>query len=105
MLEIKQTELHEIELMLNQSMKGYHFLFDHKKVAQILRTPTEGMDIFNKANLRQIQDLLTGLLSKKYLHEKQSYLDSLTHKNFELLVRTYFHIVDSTMIAATRHTH
>ncbi len=105
MLEIKQNELHEIEMLLNQSVKGYHFLFDHKQVAKILKTPTENMDFFNKANIRRIQELLTGLLSKKSFHQKQTYLNSLTHQNFELLVRTYFHIVDSTVMASLRNTH
>ena len=105
MLEIKQSELNEIELMLNQSVKGCHFLFDHKKVAQILRTPTEHMDFFNKENIRRIQELLTELLSKKSYHQKQHYLNSLTHRNFELLVRTYFHIVDSTVMASLKNPH
>ena len=105
MLEIKQNELNEIEMLLNQSVKGYHFLFDHKQVAKILKTPTENMDFFNKANIQRIQGLLTGLLSKKSFHQKQTYLNSLTHQNFELLVRTYFHIVDSTVMASLRNTH
>ena len=105
MLEIKQTELNEIELLLNQSVKGYHFLFDHKKVAQILKTPTENMDFFSKENIQRIQELLTGLLSKKSFHQKQTYLNSLDHQNFELLVRTYFHIVDSTVMASLKNTH
>ena len=105
MLEIKQTDLNEIELLLNQSIKGYHFLFDHKKIAQILKTPTENIDFFNKANIQQIQELLTGLLSKKSFHQKQTYLNSLDHQKFELLVRTYFHIVDSTVMASLKNTH
>ena len=105
MLEIKQTDLNEIELLLNQSIKGYHFLFDHKKIAQILKTPTENIDFFNKANMQRIQELLAGLLSKKSFHQKQTYLNSLTHHNFELLVRTYFHIVDSTVMASLKNTH
>jgi len=104
-LEIKQTELNEIELLLNQSMKGYHFLFDHEKVAQILKVPTENMDFFNKENMQRIQDLLTGLLSKKSFYQKQTYLNSLDRQNFELLVRTYFHIVDSTVMASLKNTH
>ena len=105
MLEIKQADLNEIELLLNQSIKGYHFLFDHKQVAQILKTPTESIDFFNKPNIQRIQELLTELLSKKSFHQKQSYLNSLTSHNFELLVRTYFHIVDSTVMASLKNTH
>ena len=105
MLEIKKTDLDEIEMLLNQSAKGYHFLFDHKKVAQILKIPTENTDFFKKANIQRIQELLTGLLSKKSFHQKQTYLNSLDHRNFELLVRTYFCIVDSTVMASMKNVH
>ena len=105
MLEIKQSDLNKMELFLNQSAKGYHFLFDHKKVVQILKTPTEESSFFNKANMERIQELLIGLLSQKSFRQKQDYLDSLNHHNFELLVRTYFHIVDSTVMAGLINTH
>ena len=98
-MEIKQSDLNAMELLLNQSAKGCHFLFDHKKVAKILSQPKKERDFFNKDNIQQIQELLTGLLSKKSFYQKQNYLNSLDHQNFELLVRTYFHIVDSTVMA------
>ena len=105
MLEIKQQDLREIELLLNQSTKGHHFLFDHRKVAQILKTPTESINFFNKNNIQRIQSLMTALLSKKSLQQKQCYLNSLDHQNFEIVVRTYFHIVDSAVMASLKNTH
>ena len=94
-----------MELFLNQSAKGYHFLFDHKKVAQILKTPKEEARFFNQANMGHIQELLVGLLSQETFCQKQDYLNSLNHQSFELLVRTYFHIVDSTVMAGLINTH
>lgn len=105
MLEIKQTDLNEIELLLNHSAKGHHFLFDHIKVAKILKTPTENINFFTKSNIQCIQKLLTELLSKKSFHQKQFFLNSLDYKNFELLVRTYFYIVDSTVMASLQNMH
>ena len=105
MLEIKKTDLNQIELLLNQSTKGYHCLFDHKKIAQILKTPTENLDFFTKVNIQLVQELLSSLLSKKSFQQKQSYLNSLNHQKFELLVRTYFHIVDSTVMASLKTPH
>ena len=104
-MEIKQSDLNKMELLLNQSAKGCHFLFDHKKVVQILKTPSEEEDFFNKANIQRIQELLAGLLSRKSFYQKQNYLNSLDPQNFELLVRTYFHIVDSTVMAGLINPH
>ncbi len=104
-LEIKQKDLTEMEMLLNQSVKGHHFLFDHRKIAQILKTPTEEINFFSKENIDHIQKLLTGLLSQKSFYKKQSYLNSLDHRNFEILVRLYFHILDSTVMASLKSTH
>ena len=72
MLEIKQTELNEIEMLLNQSIKGYHFLFDHKKSGPDFKKHLRKTWIFffNKANIQRIQELLTELLSKKSFSPK-----------------------------------
>ena len=105
MIEIEERDLHEIEFCLNQSIRGHHLLFDSKKVADILKTPTEKIDFFRKNNLRKIQTLLTGLISKKSLTEKRNYLASLDNEAFEILLRTYFHIVDNAVLASTKTVH
>ncbi len=105
MLEIHKYDLSEIEMLLNQSVKGFHFLFDHKQVAQILKIPTEQMNFFHKDNIERIQELLRELLSKKSFYQKQFYLNSLDTQNFEILVRTYFHILDSAVLASLKTTH
>ena len=105
MIEIKERDLHEIEFFLNQSTLGHHLLFERKQVADILKTPTEKLDFFKKNSLHRIQSLLTGLISKKSLKEKKHYLRSLDSEAFEILLRTYFHIVDNAVLAATQSIH
>ena len=70
MLVIKQSDLHKMELFLNQSAKGCHFLFDNKRIAQILKIPTEERSFFNKVNMGHIQKLLVGLLAQKNISSK-----------------------------------
>ena len=105
MIEIKERDLHEIEFFLNQSTLGHHLLFDREQVADILKTPTEQLDFFKKNSLPRIQSLLTGLISKKSLKEKKHYLRSLDSEAFEILLRTYFHIVDNAVLASTQNIH
>ena len=105
MIEIKERDLHEIEFFLNQSTRGHHLLFDRKQVADILKIPTEKIDFFKKNSLCRIQNLLTGLIAKKSLREKQVYLKSLDQEAFEILLRTYFHIVDNAVLASTSTVH
>ena len=105
MIEIKERDLHEIEFFLNQSTKGHHLLFDRKKVVDILKTPTEKIDFFKKNDICKIQNLLTELIAKKSLQEKIKYLNSLDNEAFEIILRTYFHIVDNAVLASTQTVH
>jgi len=105
MIEIKERDLNEIEFFLNQSTRGHHLLFDRKKVVDILKTPTEKIDFFKKNNIYKIQNLLTELIAKKTLQEKIKYLNSLDNKAFEIILRTYFHIVDNAVLASTQTVH
>ena len=90
---------------MNQSTRGHHLLFDRKKVVDILKTPTEKIDFFKKNNIYKIQNLLTELIAKKTLQEKIKYLNSLDNKAFEIILRTYFHIVDNAVLASTQTVH
>lgn len=105
MFEIKERDLHEIEFLLNQSTRGHHLLFDTDQVVDILKTPTEELDFFKQNNILRIQSLLSRLTSKKTLKDKRTYLKSLDREAFEILVRTYFHIVDNAILASSCVSH
>ena len=105
MIEIKQRDLNAIEFFLNQSTRGHHLLFDRQQVADILKTPTEQIDFFKKNSMLRIQNLLTELIAKKSLEDKKNYLNSLDREAFEILLRTYFHIVDNAILASNNTVH
>ncbi len=100
-----QLPLEEIERLLTQSMNGIHVLFDNSTVAGILHKPTEELDFFNFDNLDRIQSLFTKFIEKSTLNEKQTFLNSLDNESFEILVRTYFHIVDNSILASNPPRH
>lgn len=101
-LSNKQNDLQiqELEKLLNQSIRGFHHLFDKNKITEILKTPTEELDFFTLENMDLIQKLFNDLIKKETVQEKQAYIDRLSNKDFEVLLRTYFHIVDSTLISS-----
>jgi hypothetical protein len=96
-MAISEQQLDQIEHLLQQSMNGLHILFDHKKVAEILKTPTENTDLFKPPNLKKIDQMFAELVQRENLTSKQLYLDSLDPDSFEILLRAYFHIVDNTL--------
>jgi hypothetical protein len=103
-LRISDSHLDEIEHLLAQSMNGIHLLFDNETIARILKIPTEEKELFHNRNLDKIQVLFADFVQKETFHEKQEYLHSLDKESFELLLRTYFHIVDNSLLnESTRH--
>lgn len=104
-MTIAKHQLTEIESLLSHSMNGIHVLFDNATVAKILQQPTETLDFFKFEKIEHIQRLFTQLVEKPNLAEKRNFLHSLTQENFEILVRTYFHIVDNSLLASNPKRH
>lgn len=97
--------LEQIEYLLFQSTQGVHFMFDHSDVARVLSRPTDGQSFFTEENMKKVQGLLTGFLDCKSLQAKRGYLDRLPAEDFELLVRSYFQLVDNTILAHSNIRH
>jgi hypothetical protein len=104
-LRISDSHLDQIEHLLAQSMNGIHLLFDNETIARVLKKPTEEVDLFQQRNLDKIQDLFTAFIQKASFAEKQLYLSSLDKESYELLLRTYFHIVDNSLFADDTNRH
>jgi hypothetical protein len=104
-MSIHEKHLDEIEFLLAQSMNGVHLLFDNMEIAKILHKPTEDKELFSFANMERIQDLFTRLIEQNSVPEKLDFIHGLPPEDFELLLRTYFHILDNTLLANTALKH
>ncbi|MCY4321220.1 MAG: hypothetical protein OXC37_02275 [Bdellovibrionaceae bacterium] len=105
-MKIERKQLKEIEFIFKQSIQGFHLLFDdNKKLSRILSKPTQEKTFFDSKKMDKIQEIFTNLISKKSIKEKQNYLNNLTAENFEILVRTYFHILDNTLSIKNQTVH
>jgi hypothetical protein len=104
-LRISDSHLDQIEHLLAQSMNGIHLLFDNETIARVLKTPTDDKDLFNSGNLEKIQDLFSRFVEADSLDDKLSFLQSLDSVSYELLLRTYFHIVEHSLYASDTIRH
>lgn len=104
-IQIGSDKLQEIEYLLSQSIQGLHHLFDNEIIGKILKTPTEDMDFFNIENIKQVQGILGDFIAQKSIIDKQRFLKDLDKKSYELLVRTYFNIVDNAVLEASKFRH
>lgn len=104
-IQISADKLSEIEYLLSQSIQGLHLLFDNKTISQILKTPTEDIDFFSFENVKRVQGILSDFISQKSISEKQKFLKDLDEESYELLVRTYFNIVDNAILESSKFRH
>lgn len=103
--KVKDIEIEELEKILNQSVRGFHHLFDKEKITEILKTPTEELDFFTVENMTTIQKLFDELIKKDTIQSKLAFIERLDAKRFEILLRTYFHIVESTIVSSNHFKH
>ncbi len=104
-LQISESHIDQIEHLLAQSMNGIHLLFDNETIARILKTPTEEKVLFHFNNLDKIQELFANFVQIESFQMKQDYLHSLDKESFEMLLRTYFHIVDNSLSSTYSSRH
>ena len=104
-LQLDEKNLEKIEELLCQSLNGHHLLFDKQKVAQILKRPTENLDFFSYENVDKIQALFTELIQQETYFDKLCFIQELDEESYEILLRTYFHLVDNTALAVNKQHH
>ncbi len=104
-MHVEEYQLDKIEGLLTQSMKGIHLLYDNDTIAQILQKPTEEIEFFTMDNLIRIQELFSQFLELESFEEKQSFLSHLDPDSYEILLRTYFHILENSIQTASPLKH
>lgn len=103
--KIEEKSLMQMEALLHHSTRGVHILFDNETIARILRAPTDQKVFLDVDKIKHVQDILTKLITKRSYNEKLAFLQELDPNSMEMLVRTYFHIVENTIRASTHQYH
>lgn len=102
---VSPENMSQLEYLFAQSIRGVHLLFDNQQLAKILSQPSEELDVFSFDNLDRVQAVFSEFANRKTLEEKRAYMDSLDEETFEILVRTYFNIVENAVLESTDLKH
>lgn len=103
--KVQEKSLERMEALLKQSAMGIHILFDNQAIAHVMSQGKDDKDFFDFNKMKRVQDVMTELIAKKTYNEKVSFVRDLDDEAFEMLVRTYFHIVENTVRASTDRHH
>lgn len=95
--QVFEDNLAAVEDLLSQSVKGFHFAFDRDDIKLALGSPINGISDFSMENSDEVQEIFFEFVKKKTLQEKEYFLNSLTIKDRELVIKTYFNILENTL--------
>jgi len=94
-----------MEALLKQSAMGIHILFQNNEIADAMKESKDNTDFFDFNKMKRVQDVMTELIAKGSYYEKVAFLKDLDQESYQMLIRTYFHIVENTVRAATDQHH
>ena len=103
--KVSRERLDQIEYLLYQSTNGIHLLFEKDSLRETLKIPVDAKKYFTFDNLNRVQDILAEMIKQPTIEDKISYLSSLEGDAYELLVRTYFNIVENTVLERNPNRH
>ena len=105
-MQLDENRLLQMEYLVDQSRMGHHLLFDNATVSRVFTEENENDEaMFQVENLARIQDLLAEFMDKSTLKEKRRFLDTLEDEDHDLLVRTYFNIIENSIHSVTPFKH
>jgi len=97
----QEKSLERMEALLRQSAMGIHVLFENRQIAGALKDQVNSSDFFDLKKMKMVQDVMTELIAKPSYIEKLAFINDLSPESYQMLVRTYFHIVENTVRANT----
>jgi len=95
--QVFEDNLAAVEDLLSQSVKGFHFAFDSDDIKLALGAPINGISDFTMENAEKVQEIFFEFVKKKTLEGKRNFLNSLTIVDRELVIKTYFNILENTL--------
>lgn len=102
---LQEKNLEKMEALLKHSALGVHVLFENHAIARALSDVKDDKDFFDFNKMKLVQDHMTALIAKKTFIEKRAYLHDLDEESHDMLIRTYFHIVENTVRAKSDLSH
>lgn len=88
----------EVEYLIRQSIQGFHLLFETQDIREIYEDSQ--IHDFSEELAYSVEHHLERLIQSPTLSRKKAYLESLDRKTYELVIRTYFNIVENNMLEA-----
>jgi hypothetical protein len=101
--EIPKELLGQVEYLIQQSMRGHHFLFDDKLLREVL-SPAWAHELnqtLSEEDAVEIEEHIETLIRQPTLAHKRAYLEALGARDlrtYAWVVKTYFNIIETNLL-------
>ena len=102
LIYISKDELDHVEYLISQSIKGNHLLFD---IHAIRKAYNQKESEPNEKQKIRIARHIVKMIVLPSIARKRAYLERLDEKTYDMVVRTYFSIVENNMLEMRREIH
>src|SRR4051794_32132296 len=101
MIHVSRSQMDQVEYLIRQSIQGNHVLFEPETVKYVLSLaiPVSDEDAYS------VEPHLERIIAEPTLEKKRAYVQALDRKTFETLIRTYFKIVEESIVGTTEVKH
>lgn len=100
MIYITEEQAAQVKYLIDQAIQGNHILFDPATLKRVLAKPVPSTEEAYAA-----EPHVEKLMGLPGLAAKRAYLERLDAETFELVVKTYFNIVENSLFEARGVTH
>ena len=102
---VRNDDLVAVEDLLSQSLKGFHFAFDRADIKLAMGAPLNGVLDFSKEDNAKVQEIFFEFVKRKGIQAKKDFLNVLPVLERELVIKTYFNILENTVKKCGKSVH
>jgi hypothetical protein len=96
-IEVSKNQLSQVEYLIEQSMKGYHVLFDTTELRRVFRARGKPDNVLTEEEAYAVEPIIEKLIQEPTIERKRALLEGLDRRTFATVVRTYFSIVENNL--------
>ncbi len=98
MIYVSKSQLSQVEYLINQSKQGNHVLFDVESLRKVFwkENPYLSMTI-SEQEAYSVEHHIEKLILEPSLAQKRAYLEALDPNTYEMVVKTYFNIIENNI--------
>lgn len=106
MITISKNQMNQVEYLIDQSIRGNHVLFDLDALRRVFWKENPRLsNTLSEQEAYSVEHHIERLITEPSLAQKRAYLEALDEDTFEMVVKTYFNIIENNIYESLEVQH